>query len=153
MTLIKLLNITQLWTTQPVVVISKDTGDADIRVFNVAVRCSRLRDMIRVDGWGFANGPPANGGPEVLGKPFPEAVRTRAHLLLPEVPLLLTYMRLNPSTGCLPPVTQARPQSSTRKLSCARSSISGAPLINEDTQLCRPPWDRRSTASGTPTKN
>ncbi|CAL8468541.1 g8081 [Coccomyxa elongata] len=128
-------------------------GDADIRVFNVAVRCSRLRDMIRVDGWGFANGPPANGGPEVLGKPFPEAVRTRAHLLLPEVPLLLTYMRLNPSTGCLPPVTQARPQSSTRKLSCARSSISGAPLINEDTQLCRPPWDRRSTASGTPTKN
>ncbi|CAL8463802.1 g3336 [Coccomyxa elongata] len=40
--------------------------------------------MIRVDGWGFANGPPANGGPEVLGKPFPEAVRTRAHLLLPE---------------------------------------------------------------------
>ncbi|CAL8463298.1 g2832 [Coccomyxa elongata] len=53
--------------------------------------------MIRVDGWGFANGPPANGGPEVLCKPFPEAVRTRAHLLLPEVPLLLTYMRLNPS--------------------------------------------------------
>ncbi|CAL8462388.1 g1921 [Coccomyxa elongata] len=70
--------------------------------------------MIRVDGWGFANGPPANGGPEVLGKPFPEAVRTRAHLLLPEVvspnwPITSKGAIADPTRALRSPRTMTRP--------------------------------------------